>query len=270
VTDTVKAAGAVSELLRTGEIAAAPGGRLALSGRALAIRQWLDRRFESLAIQAGADPVSLPALIDADTLERAGYFAAFGGRPDAYPAPAPAVCYHAYARLAGRRLDRPVRLTAAGTCMRHEPGAPPSLTRLWEFTMREVIVVGTADEVRAERARWIARVDLFALSLGLIGGMHVAADPFFAGPAQGRKLMQQLKELKYELRMAVTTAAGESESLAVASFNLHEAFFGARFDITTAAGEPAHSGCVAFGIERWMLALLAQRGLEPAARLGGC
>jgi hypothetical protein len=87
-----------------------------------------------------------------------------------------------------------------------------------------------------------------------------AQDPFFVGETRGKKLLQQIKGLKYEL-----TAPGLlGMDVPVASFNLHERFFTSRFDVTLAGGEPAYSGCVAFGIERWCMALLAQHGVNNA------
>lgn len=131
--------------------------------------------------------------------------------------------------------------------------------------MREVIFVGMPDWVENSRRRWMAIVPDFTSSMGLSGEMALATDPFFSDAGRGRKLMQQLKALKYELQMDV----GASGPAAVASFNLHEAFFGERFDMTTPDGSPAHSSCVAFGLERWMLAIVAQLGVERAARLAG-
>ena len=52
-------------------------------------------------------------------------------------------------------------------------------------------------------------------------------------------------------------------SLPVASFNMHETFFGQRFAMTVAGGAEAHSARVACGLERWVLAFLEQQG--PAA-----
>jgi hypothetical protein len=59
--------------------------------------------------------------------------------------------------------------------------------------------------------------------------------------------------------------------MAIASFNNHETFFGEAFSISLARyghptsdrATPAWSGCVAFGIERWLLALLVEHGLNP-------
>ncbi len=68
-----------------------------------------------------------------------------------------------------------------------------------------------------------------------------------------------MKGLKDEL----TVDLGDGPPLAIASFNDHEAFFGDAFAIRTPSGAAA-SGCVAFGLERWLLAVLATHG--PDAR----
>src|SRR5207244_2791498 len=121
----------------------------------------LDARLRAWALGEGGDEQSYPSLIAAETLRRAEY-------PDAFPhllmAPAcaadpaqpfsngnvaladwflsPAVCYHAYAQLAGRTLDRGVTLTARGHCFRNEDHAAlaPGRRQI-EFEMREVILV---------------------------------------------------------------------------------------------------------------------------------
>ena len=59
-----------------------------------------------------------------------------------------------------------------------------------------------------------------------------------------QKLFPQKEEMVY------------GRSLAIASLNFHRNFFGERCGIRTADGEPAFTGCVAFGIERWLHALL--------------
>jgi seryl-tRNA synthetase len=74
--------------------------------------------------------------------------------------------------------------------------------------------------------------------------------------------MQQAGALKHELQMAVDAAG---RSIAVASFNHHRDFFGTRFAISAPDGSPAHSGCVAFGLERWVLAVFAQHGTDDTA-----
>jgi seryl-tRNA synthetase len=167
----------------------------------------------------------------------------------------PAVCYHVYAALAGRTLSATSYVSAEGTCWRHEGDQLRPLARGWAFTMRECVAVGDEESVAAFRARGIARARALADSLGLDATLEEATDPFFRPTARGRELLQRLKGLKQELRLP----AGDG-SVAVASFNLHERFFGDAFDIRLGDGSPAASACVAYGIERWLLAFLAAHG----------
>jgi hypothetical protein len=56
----------------------------------------------------------------------------------------------------------------------------------------------------------------------------------------------------------------KDSTLAVGSYNHHQDFFGRALDITLPDGSPAHTGCVAFGLERIAFAFLAQWGLDSA------
>jgi hypothetical protein len=46
------------------------------------------------------------------------------------------------------------------------------------------------------------------------------------------------------------------------SFNYHQEHFGATWGLTLADGTPAHTGCVAFGMDRLTLALFVRHGLD--------
>ena len=48
------------------------------------------------------------------------------------------------------------------------------------------------------------------------------------------------------------------------SFNYHQDHFGLTWDLRQRSGEPAHTGCVAFGMDRLALALFSTHGLETA------
>ncbi len=243
-------------------------GRLLLRGIAAALCRFFDARFLRMAHDAGATECRFPAVVSEATLAKAGYFEAFpdgatsvgtGERRSWLP---PAVCYHAYEMLAGTELSLPTRLTAAQACFREADRRAHTRGRLWEFTMREVMFLGRPDWVREERDRWSSRLEGFARELGLAGVLEPAADPFFGAIGRGKRLLQQVKGLKYELRVDMP-----DEALAVASFNLHETFFADRFAITLEGGTPAHSGCAAFGLERWALAFLHHRGAAAAEAL---
>jgi hypothetical protein len=258
----------VDTLMRRGEIEWDDSGQLQLHGAAHAVFLWLEASFERLALEGGAHPEPAPATIAGSTLERAGYFESFPG----FGIPAesgramwlpPAVCYHVYPALEGRRLDATHLVTLACGCGRNEPVAQENPGRLQRFRMREIVFVGAPAAVAAERDAWMARGQAFAASIGLVATLVPATDVFFGAAGRGQRLIQQLKGLKYELRMD----AGPAGNLAAASFNLHESFFARRFDIHLSDGAMAASGCAAFGIERWTLALLAQLGPGPAVDL---
>lgn len=245
-------------------------GRVLLHGTAARLCRWFDDQFVRLAAASGAEQYHLLPLIPRTTLQRAGYFEAFpegaAALADEPDRPAyclsPAVCYHVYDRLAGAAVAESLVVTAAATCHRETDRRNASALRLWEFTMREVVFVGTSAWVAAQRDRWMSCIDEFAAALELPGVLEPATDPFFGDSGRGKRLLQQLKGLKYEFRVAVG-----GSPLAVASFNLHETFFGERFAITSPDGGPAHSACVAFGLERWTLAFLRQRGDSAAEAL---
>jgi seryl-tRNA synthetase len=245
-------------------------GRAYLHGTPAALCRWFDDQFLRMALEAGATECRFPSAIPRETLARAGFIDAFPGGATALAAHAgaadyflcPAVCYHVYAWLAGTRLDVPATLTAAHTCFREADRAAAGRSRLWEFTMREVIFVGSADWVTARRDEWARRIETFAAGLQLRGAIEPATDLFFGDVGRGKRLVQQIKGLKLELRVECDDAR-----VAVASFNRHETFFSSRFAFTLGGDGDAHSACVAFGIERWALAFLDQRGAAAAAAL---
>ncbi len=72
---------------------------------------------------------------------------------------------------------------------------------------------------------------------------------------------QEACRLKYELSAELPGSAGGS--LAVASFNLHQATMANAYGITLDQGTKMHSGCIGYGFERFCFAFIAQHGLDP-------
>jgi seryl-tRNA synthetase len=174
-----------------------------------------------------------------------------------------AVCYQCYREFAGRTLETPLtRVTAQGQCFRNERGAFRTLDRLYEFTMREIIMLGDPAMIDGQRMKLLYEVVGIAEMLGMAGTVETATDFFFRGDVDGRAraLHQRANALKLELRVRMDDEGG---SLAVASFNLHEDYFGRSFDIKMPDGSTACTGCVGFGIERWVSAFLAYHGADP-------
>jgi seryl-tRNA synthetase len=212
--------------------------------------QWL-----STASHLSGDEAALQAIASSESPGRAARSAA--GTPEtALP---PAVCYNTYAALADSTIDAPLLMTAQGTCWRHEGARHAALERGWAFTMREIVCLGAAWDVKSLLDRGVERASALAARLGLETELVLASDPFFAPTARGRAALQRIKGLKHELVFRFP----DNRQLAIASFNDHEAFFGNSFAISLNDGSPASSGCVAFGLERWLLAVLVTHGIEP-------
>lgn len=209
--------------------------------------------------ELGARELDAGGSIPVRVLDRAGYLGSFPGRAvleSADSAIPPAACLRCYAELADRALDpAPVIMAVRCQCARGDETVDAAHGRLREFAMREIVVLGTGAEVDRVRRLLMRRTQTHLTRLDLAATIEVATDPFHVPADRGKLALQRLRALKYELRLPVA-----GQSVAVASFNHHEDHFGRAFGISLADGSPAHSGCVAFGLERWELAVGAQLG----------
>ena len=282
----------VAALRARGELWDVTPGMIGLRGNVLTLLRRIEHEISLLARVDAPEEWSAPPAVAMHTLERAEYFASFpfwltaashlpddeptletiaraddhvsAARDALRPSPLamqPALCYHIYERLAGRRLTTTRIITLSGTCWRHEGARLAPLERQWAFTMRELVCLGTTEDVEDFRQRGMRAAGALATRLDLDAGFLVATDPFFAPTARGKAVLQRVKALKHELALPI----GGERSTAAASFNNHERFFGERFGITLESGEPASTACVAFGLERWLLAFLVAHGIERVA-----
>lgn len=249
-----------------------------LSPDLVRLRAALETRFTGWAAESGAAAMLYPPLVPVADLERIDYFRNFphlallssglGGEAitrygsDGSPGPVvpagdltdpvyalpSAACYQVYFDLAGQRLDQPRTVTTVATCFRREDDYD-GMRRLLGFSMREIVRVGDRDAVRDHLSAYKKLLTGYFAAIGLPVKIAPASDPFFeAGETGGaRALMAQLFPVKEEFLY--------DGSLAIGSINFHRNFFGERCDIRTADGAPAFTGCVAFGIERWISAL---------------
>ena len=262
-------------------------GQTALSGPLLALARQLDATFVRVAQGWKAEEHRFPTFISAAELAKLDYFRSFPqlatfpvtlsrheDNLDAFVAGevtddqgaltftaldpvrevlTPAACYHLYIHLQGSALDDVRYLTTRNTCFRREEYYRP-LERQWGFTMREIVCLGTADEVELFLSDTSAVVDRLLEDLCLKVRWEHATDPFFRPSRNAKYLMQKLAPVKRE--------AVFGDSLAIGSVNFHQDHFGGTFDITREQ-RPAFSGCVAFGIERWLHAILEVHGRDP-------
>ena len=175
---------------------------------------------------------------------------------------APAACYPVYP-IAAARGPVPTDgliFDVAADCFRREPST--DIDRFQSFRMREYVRVGTQAQIHAFREEWIERAKGLADLLGLSYRVDVASDPFFGRGGQIVAASQIEQALKFELLVPVHSA---EKPTACMSFNYHQDHFGLTWDLKNAEGEPAHTGCVAFGMDRLAVAMFATHGLEIQA-----
>lgn len=270
-------------------------GQVALRGKALKVFSYFDRVFGEMGAAFKAEPVRVPTLIPTSTLARCDYFRSFPHmvtfathleedseviegfrsrhaklsdvdeqaldgmtRPEA--GLSPAVCYHTYALHANQTVPpEGIVYGVCGKCFRYEASNIKDLRRLWDFTMREIVFIGSREWVLAERQRGVELVSRFLDEHRIAGEIRTASDPFFLAPdAVSKSYFQLSSDTKYEIAALLP----DNSRLAVGSLNYHSDFFGRAFDVQVDGAAAMHSVCIAFGLERWVHAFAMQHGLD--------
>ncbi|MFE4619532.1 hypothetical protein ACFRJ7_25870 [Streptomyces sp. NPDC056747] len=260
-----------------------PGpGLLTLDPVHTALLHGLDDLLTGLAARLSAPEVVGPPLLSVEGLARLDYFRNFphlgvsAGRftPEALdglaagenPAELPlrptghllpsATCYGLLLSLEGRDVGEDgLRLSATGRCFRNETHYD-GLRRLWGFHMREVLYLGTKHGAVEHLEKGAEFVRELAGLLGLELTRATADDPFYDRGGSRARLMA-LDPVKHEF--------SAPDGTAIASVNRHRNFFGERLDIRAGAEGPAYSACVAFGVERWVHAMILAHGTPEQA-----
>ncbi|MBI3949928.1 MAG: hypothetical protein HY314_05685 [Acidobacteria bacterium] len=271
-------------------------GQVALQGLPLRLFRYFDRVFEAFSHAWRVRTVLTPTLIPATVLAKCDYFRSFPHSvtfathlyedmaciddfrsrhqeretlderaladmetPEACLAPA--VCYHIYHMNQDQTVPATgLAYSACGKCFRYESSNMRDLRRLWDFTLREIVFLGTGEDVLRQRDRGIDMMAAFLDEHHLAGEIRTASDPFFIAPDAPAKTYFQLSAgTKYEVSLMLP----DGERLAVGSLNYHTDFFGRAFNVAVEGGGPMHSACIGFGLERWVYAFLSQQGEHP-------
>ena len=171
----------------------------------------------------------------------------------------PAACYPVYPLAAqrGRLPADGLIFDVAADCFRREPSR--ALDRLQSFRMREFVRIGSPESIQAFREEWMSRAQQLAGELALPCELDVANDPFFGRVGQMMAVSQRQQALKFELLIPYFPGARPTACM---SFNYHRDHFGVTWDLPDADGAPAHTSCVAFGMDRLVVALFCVHGVE--------
>jgi seryl-tRNA synthetase len=290
--------GVNDELVKRGWMHDYGKGQVAYSGPVLKLAKLINDKSGELYKSAfNAKDSHFPAMIDADTLHKCGYFdshpnaVTFVGnviedfdaieefrRANSCSEGAlmpqqdhihidgmclnPAACFPCYPTLTGQKFEEGQCYTWLGRVFRYESRNINGLDRLYEFNVRELVFVGNEEYVRDCRAKALPIVEELASFMDIDCQVQTATDPFFATVSAAKKFWQAAQEVKNEIKIPALGNDGSQKMLACGSINLHGNFFGKRFGFTCENGEPAQTGCVGLGIERWVLAAFTQHGFD--------
>lgn len=234
----------------------------------------LDEYFRNIAMKLNAEYFHIPALIEKSVLERCGYLSSFPHHltiasyydPNKYNEVAvngkyeksnilnselfftPAACLHFYPMLENQVIDKKV-ITTRARVYRYENNRFDGKCRIWDFTVREIVFVGTNDFVQQNLAQ-IKKITLdYINKIGLDAELRPANDNFYPSTRNNIKGKLQLSNsLKDELVCKI-----DGEEVAIASFNTHGYHFSKPFNFDNNGS--IVSGCVGYGLERWVAAL---------------
>lgn len=204
--------------------------------------------------------IQIPALIHKSVLEKIGYFNSFphqiiGIKPLRQSIQyedmllTPSACLHFYPIFAQEKIDNGVFTTKARV-FRNEEKNTDGETRLIDFTVREIVIVGTIDEV-TNKLNYIGNLILdYAKKIGIEIELETASDPFY--PSRENTIKRRLQLGNNQKREMI--AIYNNKKLSIGSINYHGFHFSKTFGFD--ANNTIVTGCIGVGLERWMSILI--------------
>jgi len=171
----------------------------------------------------------------------------------------PTVCQHLYCMLSNSKVASNFTATASGSCFRYESKNMNFLNRLWNFTMREIIFIGSENYVKNRLTLSQNLTKDLLDDIGLIYKIQTANDPFFGENSGDKLLFQKTFKLKHEVRAKIPY---NNSSIAIGSFNNAQDFFAKKLKITNKSSKYIHSACLGFGNERFAYSFVCQYGIN--------
>lgn len=238
---------------------------------------FVDKKFEAIAQQNGARRVVLPSLLSPDILLQSNYLSSHEdsceyvfeashnaeyntNKPFSFVL-TPAVCQGLYPSFANMVIEEKI-FTGYSKCFRNETNYSDDLTRLREYGIREIVYIGSENSTLQFRDLLINELIKQLKYFDLSGKVESASDAFFSNNSLSRKIFQLALRMKYEVNLEIPYL---NKYIAVSSVNYHGDFFGQRWNIRTCEGSFAHSCCCGIGLDRWIYALISQRGTDISA-----
>lgn len=263
-------------------------GSISLHDKAAMLFDFFDEKFKNMALEIGAKIEHYPTMLPVEDYRKTGYlrtspqYSIFCCNSiedfsqlekihyansdklkslisEPKEALSPAACFHTYCSHKNQTLEKPTVYTFNQAVFRNEGRFNwQDFGRLKDYHVREVVFFGDDIFVKNKRKNLLDLVVDFLNELNLCFCVTTANDPFVMPNMQKFKKIQLQEGSKYELLLKYDS----DKSIAVASFNIHGTAFTNPFNIKITDVDTSVTGCVGFGIERWVLAFIAQYGWD--------
>lgn len=171
----------------------------------------------------------------------------------------PSACFHTYIEYKNQELQGNTTITFTQSVFRNEGRFNfGEFGRLLDYHVKEIVFIGDCNYVNDMREKAIEKVIELLSAWGIQGIITTSSDPFVIPKMQKYKTIQLLEASKYELRLIYE----KDHMLSVASFNYHGTAFTHPFNISVKGTDinETVTGCIGFGLERWVMAFLRQYG----------
>ena len=266
-------------------------GNVAFEGTAKFLFDFFDSKFEKIAMDFGAKSKIYPVLLPVKAYQQTGYLK----RSPQYAifccntfedidkledlqhniqndniqlslkqptfALSPSACFHTYLEYENTVLNSDSVYTFCQSVFRNEGRFNFSeIGRLMDYHVREIVMIGSIDFVSTVRQEFLSKLVAIMTDWNLNFSVNVAADPFIMPKIQKFKKIQKVEKSKYEVKLNCNS----SHKISVASFNLHGSAFTEPFNIKVKNNNDTVTGCIGFGIERWVIAFICQYGIESS------
>lgn len=265
-------------------------GLIGLKGVAIFLFDYFDREFEQIAVTIGAKKKRYPVLLPVEGYKKTGYLhnspqyamfcssalenmheleklesnvssdKIFNSLQKPWHALSPSACFHFYIENQNTTLGHKAIFTFRQSVFRNEGRLNyTEVGRLRDYHVREIVFVGDDEFVIQKRVEVIKQSIELLKKWEMNGEILTAFDPFVLPKMQKFKQIQLLENSKYEVRLNVS----EHKRISAGSYNLHGTAFTYPFCISVSGIEQAVTGCVGFGLERWVIAFISQYGVDP-------
>jgi seryl-tRNA synthetase len=277
------------ELIEKGYVQSSQDGFYSFFGPVKKLLDTIDRWFFEMAKELRCQDITLPSIISSEDLMTAGHFNTFPhhvylvnnldltSKQEVHTNKicstdlndrsvhsgvclTPSVCYNYFRLLKDKSIttiDQSM-ITARCNCYRYELSDVAPFRRQKEFDMREVVFIGVPGDVENIRMKLIERTWDIVMNYDIKAKVVNASDPFFLDDISARTAVQYNREMKFELQ----TFYSKHKSIATSSYNLHSSSFVNAFNINQDK-KVSVSGCVGWGLERWVLILFSRFSTNP-------